>query len=210
MVLLKNFVNATLICFFFCSFLAEVFVSNAVAGESEESKVVLEAKRKVKSMYSELQMLAKTGASGENVAEFLTKHFDVAVIAKRFGIEWNLDFQKSLAKFLHWRFKNDAVKTVTTAILGENFAVTEKKSSVIVRGNLSSEETTVNFTAIFVLDQTLGKLKELIIVGIPLIEGITSIIGKYCEKHGLNPQKMTSAERDKVFRKAINCFLAGN
>jgi hypothetical protein len=215
-VFLKNFVTTVFVGVSFCSLLFTcIFANNIVAksndATSDKGTIAMDAKNRVNGMYLELQKLAGKGANVKGVESFLKSYFDCYVIAKRFGIEDSLEFQQSLAKFLYWRFKNEAMKTIVSATLGENFAVTEKKESVVVKGSLSSGETAVDVTVIFVkLKNALGKVKEVVVVGIPLIEGITPVISKYCEKQKIRIKELTPDERGKVFKEAIDGFVAAN
>ncbi|MDR2666777.1 MAG: hypothetical protein LBB34_01500 [Holosporales bacterium] len=218
MIPFKNFARIVFVGWLFYSFLPTlVFVNGAAAKSSSDASgkrtIAAQAKSKVKEMYARLQKLASMSADVESMESFLNDHFDVQAIAKRFGVERNTEFEKSLAKFFSWRFKNEAMKAVASTVLGENFLVTEKKRSVVVKGSLGSGETAIEFIVIFVITEqkeALGKVKEIIVVGIPLIEGLTSITSKYCKENKINFKKLAPAERCNVIKNAIDNFLANN
>jgi hypothetical protein len=194
-----------------------VFISTAIVATlgcsgviaEEDAKLKSKAKADVGSVYAEFRNIIDEKADDQRMESFFRNHFDTAVISKRFCGKDDANLVSAVAKYLIWRLKSEALQQVPGYNLMENKAVVLKDSSVSVQCKLEHSEqksNVVELTIVYVRNGTdLGKVKEIIIIGLPLIEGLSAIMKKYFEENKISINSIKNADE-----RAAKCVLAIN
>lgn len=196
---------------FFCSgFVTESYLNRAIAG-AEKSKSQISAETKIKEIYPKFITLIDKGAKEQDMTDFALNNLDTDAISKNFCGEANKKLTESLIKFLLWRLKTEALQSVKEYKLGDNFQVVEKKSTVSVKCLLNGKTDTVDMTILFSKNGSeLGKIREIIVLNIPLIDGAKSVMRKYYEKNGIKINSLSPSERANKGCEALNNFIKEN
>ncbi len=188
---------------FFCSgFVSESYVNKAIAS-SQENSIEKEAESKVKEIYPEFIKIVKNGANESEITAFAERNMDTVAISKRFCGAKNDKLIKTIIKFLIWRLKTEAIQTVTDYSLGDGMKSISKGKKVSVKCMLKKQATDpVEMIVTFSKNgDKLGKIVELVVVSIPLIEGARTPIKKYFEGKGIKINTI----KDPAKRAQLSC-----
>ena len=196
---------------FLCSgFVSESYLNKAIAGTAESDlQSIVEGK--IKTMYPEFIDLVSKGANEQSMMKFALTNLDTIAISKSFCGEKNDKLIESLVKFLLWRLKTATLQTVKEYKLGNEFHVIEKKSTVSGKCVLNGKNDNVDMSVIFSKDgKNLGKIREIIVLNIPLIDGAKSVMRKYYEKNGIKINSLTPDQRAEKGCEALDNFVREN
>lgn len=196
---------------FLCSgFISESYLNKAIAN-SQKTDLQTTAENKIKEMYPEFINLVEKGANEQSMMKFALNNLDTTAISKNFCGEKNDKLIESLVNFLLWRLKTATLQAVKEYKLGSNFHTVEKNSTLSTKCILNGKNDNVDMSVIFSKDgSNLGKIREIIVLNIPLIDGAKSVMRKYFEKNGIKINALTSNERAKRCREALDNFVKEN
>ena len=188
---------------------SQVFCVNCVA--SEVSALRETAEKRVKDIYPKFISLVQAGVQEDDMLQFAGEHMDAVSISKRFCGAENDALFKSIVKFLTWRLKTEAIQSVRSYQLHDNMQSVVKKTGVEVKCVLKGQSDEVQMTVVFSKKATsLGGIREIILLGIPLIEGAKVPIKAYFEKNGLKMKSMKPKERAEKMCTALDEFIKQN
>jgi len=210
--LLKRFSLAILaMTAFLCSgFVSESYLNTAIASNSE-SNLQTNAKNKIKEMYPKFISLVNEGANEQSMMKFALENLDTIAISKNFCGEKNDKLVGALVNFLLWRLKTATLQTVKEYKLGNDFHVVEKKSTVSVKCVLNGKSDNVDMSVIFSKEgENIGKIREIIVLNIPLIDGAKSVMRKYYERKGIKINALTASQRAEKGCEALDTFVKEN
>ena len=201
--------------------LGSIFVSNCIVGDAYASRQQQEKKttlsessmERTKELWGRFKTLVKKGSNESEMEEFFKEVFNDAAISKRFCGKESAKVTKAVVKFLLWRLKSQAIQSVNGYDLQEEMSATEKPKTLYLKTMLNKKnENPIELTVVYSKKgKELGKAVEVIVVGIPLIEGFYSVIKKYLEKQGKSLSSFkTVEEREDVVVKAADDFIASN
>ena len=195
--------------FIYSGFVSEAYISNAIAA-SETKSIEKSAKEQISVIYPQFIQIVKDGADESKMMTFAKKNMDTVAISKRFCGTNNEKLIKSIIKFLLWRLKTEAIQSVRGYTLSPDMKSVAKKKIVEVKcklNNASSED--VNMTVIFSKNgSTLGKIREIKILEIPLIEGAKTPMKKYFESNGIKIEAIKDAgKRAQKCCEALEDFI---
>lgn len=196
-----------------CSgFVSESYLNRAMA-DTQKGGLKETAEKKVREIYPKFVSIVKNGADEGEITEFANKELDTVAISKRFCGAKNEKLIQSIIDFLIWRLKTEAIQSVKEYELAESLTAVEKNNRVDVRCNLNKKgEEPANMTITFTkVDGSLKGIVEMTVLTIPLIEGIKTIVNKFCEKNGIKMNSLKSPEkRAEVCISAIKSFIKSN
>ena len=210
--LLKKFFLAIMTMFaFLCSgFISESYFNKATA-DSSRTDLETNAENRIKEMYPEFINLVNEGANKNSMMKFALDNLDTTAISKNFCGEKNDKLIESLVNFLLWRLKTATLQTVKEYKLGNDFYITEKKSTISVKCVLNGKNDNVDMVVIFSKNGlNLGKIREIIVLNIPLIDGAKSVMRKYYEKNGIKINALPPKERAQKGCEALDNFVKEN
>lgn len=196
---------------FFCSgFVSESYLNKAIAN-SEKSDLQPTSENKIKKMYPEFISLVNKGTNEKSMMKFALDNLDTAEISKNFCGEKNDKLIESLVNFLLWRLKTATLQTVKEYKLGDDFHVVEKKSTISVKCVLNGKNDNVDMSVIFSKEgNNIGKIREIIVLNIPLIDGAKSVMRKYYEQKGIKINALTASQRAEKGCEALDTFVKEN
>lgn len=184
--MIKNFRSAPAILF------SLVFAGIAIElnmAESAEPRAEVEksAMNKVREIYPEFIDIVKAGANEKTMTNFAEKNMDTTAISKRFCGADNAKLVKTIIKFLIWRLKTEAIQSVKDYSLDDNMKAISKSKIVEVKCKLNKKATDpINMTVAFAINgKNLGKIREIKVLEIPLIESAKTPMKKYFESNGI-------------------------
>ena len=195
--------------FIFSGFVSETYISNAIAA-SEKVAIEKQAKDKVTEIYPQFIKIVNDGANEATMMSFAQDNMDTAAISKRFCGANNEQLINSIIKFLIWRLKTEAIQSVKDYKLSPNMQSVAKTKIVEVKCKLNkSASEEVNMTIIFSKNgSTLGKIREIKILEIPLIEGAKTPMKKYFESNGIKIEAIKDASiRAQKCCEALDDFI---
>ncbi len=160
---------------------------NAAQAESGKAEIEKSAKAKVKEIYPEFINIVKAGANENTMTNFAKRNMDTAAISKRFCGADNEKLVKTIIKFLIWRLKTEAIQSVKEYTLDGNMQAVSKSKIVEVKCKLSKKTSDpINMTVAFSMNgKNLGKIREIKVLEIPLIESAKTPMKKYFESKGI-------------------------
>ncbi|MDR0942171.1 MAG: hypothetical protein LBM19_00950 [Holosporales bacterium] len=178
----------------------------------QASDISQQAKDKVREVYPKFLKIVEQGADEKDMTKFFENNFDTAAISKRFCGVMDSRLVNSIVRFLLWRLRTEAIQTVKSYKLSDNITAIEKANSVHVKCSLIGSNDTVEMTAVFTKNQeALGKIKEIVVLSIPLIEGVSAILRSYFENNGIKINQIKEPkERARKCVEAIDDFLTKN
>ena len=189
------------------------FIGEAIAEESvSNSDLSTAAENKVKAMYPEFIKLVEKGASESEMMTFFTKNFDTDAISKNFCGIVDKKLIESIGRFLIWRLKTEAIQVVKDYELKDNsFRCADKSKTVSLKCVLDKKSETVEMTVVFSKDKgTLGAIREVIVLNIPLMDGAKTVMKKYFENNGLKINSLKAEERAAKCCEALEDFIKTN
>ncbi len=187
-------------------------LNEAVAG-AEKSGVEESARDKVKAIYPEFMDIVNAGADEVKMTAFAEKNMDTAAISKRFCGANNDKLIKTIIKFLIWRLKTEAIQSVKDYSLDNNMQAISRGKMVEVKCKLNKKASDpVNMTVSFSKDGSeLGKIREIKVLEIPLIEGAKTPMKKYFEANGIKIDAIKNPdERAEKCCLALDDFIKGH
>ena len=160
---------------------------NATMAESNKAEIEKLAKEKVKGIYPEFINIVKNGANESTMTEFAKRNMDTTAISKRFCGTDNEKLVKTIIKFLIWRLKTEAIQSVKEYSLDDNMQAVSKSKIVEVKCKLNKKTSDpINMTIAFSTNgENLGKIREIKVLEIPLIESAKTPMKKYFESKGI-------------------------
>lgn len=178
---------------------------NTVQAETGNVETEKAAKDKVKSIYPEFIDIVKAGANENTMTDFAKRNMDTQAISQRFCGTNNNKLVKTIIRFLIWRLKTEAIQTVKDYSLDENMQAVVKSKIVEVKCKLNKKASDpINMTVAFSIDgKTLGKIREIKVLEIPLIEGAKTPMKKYFEAKGIKIDAIKNPDE-----RADKCCLA--
>jgi hypothetical protein len=143
-----------------------------------EKTLETEAKTQVKHIYTKLS------EANKDIKTIIKDYLDVAEISKRFCGEENRDFKDALTEYLMKRFESEAIQKIEGHPLKDEMSVIKKEKTIVVKCKLKAEDgDDIDMTVIFTTKgEILGKIKEVIILNLPIIDGIRTILKTYFDK----------------------------
>lgn len=201
---------------FFCSgFVTESYI-NKVLAEATNVTSNSEAEKKVKEMYPKFMEIVNLGAKDSEIMDFAKNNMDKSTISKHFcGAENDRVFE-AIVNFLTWRLKGEAIQSVKEYKLGDTMRTTESGNKVKVECKLNGTGDPVNMIVIFSKSgNKLGKICEIMILGLPLVDGAKQPVQKYIDgenqdKKRIDLKKLAISERVNVICKALDEFTKSN
>ena len=197
-------------------------LTNIAVSEEVKSPAAKEAEKRVPSAFNEFKRIINGGAEKNDLVKFFHEQFDVDAIVGRFCGKKDSEsekafkkFEKSLEDLLVWRLKTEALQTVKKCkIDGNNVRATDKGTTYISASlNLTRGEDTdpIDMEVIFSKKGgKLGKIIDLVILKIQLIESACNIINSYFEEHGIKTRSLTAKERAEKSAEALDDFVKRN
>ncbi|MBQ8651217.1 MAG: hypothetical protein IJ481_01670 [Alphaproteobacteria bacterium] len=174
--------------------------SGYVFAETNSQDVNYETK--VANIFDEFKTMIKNKASDDEIESFFIKYFDVNAISKNFCGTVSQDVIDSIAKYLIWRLRSEAIQKVSKTKLGKVLATVKKGKSILVNGSLHVEgENSMKLGVWF--NKESSKITELDILSIELISGAKAMI----KKNGIDDKVLkskTEAERAKLISDTLN------
>ena len=160
---------------------------NAALAEPNKAGIEQSAKAKVKEIYPEFINIVKAGANESTMTDFAKRNMDTAAISKRFCGADNEKLIKTIIKFLIWRLKTEAIQSVKEYTLDDNMQAVSKSKIVEVKCKLNKKASDpINMTVAFSMKgKNLGKIREIKVLEIPLIESAKTPMKKYFESKGI-------------------------
>lgn len=184
--------------------------SDNIAEAAQAQDNIATVKQKVKYQYGEFTTIVEKRPSKPAISKFFGKHFDTPSISKRFCGTKNDDLIDGLVGFLLWRLETEAIQAVKQYKLSDNMSVVNKGKTIIVNCRLTKPGADpVEMKVIFSKnpDGSVGKVMELVVVGIELINGAGVIMKKYFEEKNINIKKETPTKRAEYCVEALNKFI---
>ena len=131
--------------------------------------------------------LAEPNKAGSTMTDFAKRNMDTAAISKRFCGADNEKLIKTIIKFLIWRLKTEAIQSVKEYTLDDNMQAVSKSKIVEVKCKLNKKASDpINMTVAFSMKgKNLGKIREIKVLEIPLIESAKTPMKKYFESKGI-------------------------
>lgn len=202
--MIKNFRVATVTLFslVFAGIAGELNIAKSAVPSAEVEK---SAVNKVKEIYPEFIDIVKAGANEITMTNFAEKNMDTTAISKRFCGAGNEKLVRTIIKFLIWRLKTEAIQSVKDYSLSDNIKAISKSKMVEVKCKLNKKATDpINMTVAFSINgKNLGKIREIKVLEIPLIESAKTPIKKYFESNGIKIDAIKNPEE-----RAEKCCLA--
>ena len=160
---------------------------NVALAEFNKAEIEKSAKEKVKEIYPEFIDIVKAGANENTMTDFAKRNMDTTAISKRFCGADNEKLVKTIIKFLIWRLKTEAIQSVKEYSLDDNMQAVSKSKIVEVKCKLNKKASDpINMTVAFSINgKNLGKIREIKVLEIPLIEGAKTPMKKYFESNGI-------------------------
>ena len=199
---MKGFKVASVVTLFACG------VSVVTAKED-----TVEVQKQILDIYTEFLQIVKSGVDDKKMIEFSTKNMDTDAISKRFCGANNEKLINTIIKFLIWRLKTEAIQSVSDYSLDKNMKTITKAKTTEVKCQLIKKGTDpVNMTITFTKDNgKLGKIREIKLLEIPLIEGAKVPMKKYFETKGIKIEQIkTPSERAEKCCEALDDFMKQN
>lgn len=193
---------------FFCSaFVTESFLNSSIASAASHDVESAEVSM-VKTMWPELLTIVESGANAAKLTDFIKKYMDLDAIAKSFCNGTSTKFNEAFIDFLICRFKGEALTQVKGYSLDERMNVVNKGNRVEVHLRLVKDGVDpVNGVAIF----KNGKLVELMVLNIPVVESARTVTKKYCETEKIQFRAIKDVQkRVDVYRDALSAFCNQN
>ena len=166
--------------------------SGYVFAETNSQDVNYETK--VANIFDEFKTMIKNKASDDEIESFFIKYFDVNAISKNFCGTVSQDVIDSIAKYLIWRLRSEAIQKVSKTKLGKVLATVKKGKSIL-------GENSMKLGVWF--NKESSKITELDILSIELISGAKAMI----KKNGIDDKVLkskTEAERAKLISDTLN------
>ena len=212
MVAMRNLVKSLVaVSVFLCSASVIDTHLNRVLAKSLTIEEV--AKDRIKTIYPEFIGIVNSGADENKMLAFAEKNMDTNAISKRFCGTKNDKLVKSIIKFLIWRLKTEAIQSVKDYALDDNVKAVSKGKIVEVKCKLLKKASDpVNMTVTFSKNaEELGKIREIKVLEIPLIEGAKTPMKKFFEENGIKIDAITNpAERAEKCCLALEAFINGH
>ena len=209
---MKNLVQRLFsVAVFVCSaFVSEAHLNRALAKSLSIEEI---AKERVKTIYPEFIEIVNSGADESKMIAFAEKSMDTDAISKRFCGAKSDKLIKSIIKFLIWRLKTEAIQSVKDYTLDDTVKAVNKGKIVEVKCRLLKKASDpVNMTVTFSKSaNNLGKIREIKVLEIPLIEGAKMPMKKYFQENGIKIDAIKNPdERAEKCCLALDAFINGH